>query len=253
LLLSTFVFKWLNYFPGCVYVEPYYKQDYNWSVVYKIKILLAEDHVVVREGTRELIQHEDDMEVVGEAGDGEEAIHLAEQTKPDVIIMDITMPKMNGIESTKQIKAILPSTAVLILTAYDNDQYVSALLEAGAAGYLLKNIKGRELIDAVRAVHAGESVLSPKIAKKVLNRFAATSSVHVSESVPDILSERELEVLRLAARGLNNRDIAGQLFLSIRTVQAHLGNIFNKLGVGSRTEAILHGLRKGWFTVEDLS
>jgi DNA-binding NarL/FixJ family response regulator len=121
----------------------------------KIKVMLAEDHVVVREGTRELIQHEDDMEVVGEAGDGEEAVALAPRTKPDVIIMDVNMPKLNGIEATKQIKAMMPSVAVLVLTAYDNDQYVTALLEAGAAGYLLKNIKGRELIDAVRAVNAG--------------------------------------------------------------------------------------------------
>jgi len=219
----------------------------------KIKVMLAEDHVVVREGTRELIQREDDMEVVGEAGDGEEAVALASRTKPDVIIMDVNMPKLNGIEATKQIKAMMPSVAVLVLTAYDNDQYVTALLEAGAAGYLLKNIKGRELIDAVRAVNAGESILSPKIARKVLNRFAGSGTKSEGEPVANILSERELEVLKLAAKGLSNRDIAEQLFLSIRTVQAHLGNIFNKLDVGSRTEAILYGLKKGWFSVEDLS
>ena len=219
----------------------------------KIKVLLAEDHVVVREGTRELIQHEDDMEVVGEAGDGEEAVALAPRTKPDVIIMDVNMPKLNGIEATKQIKAMMPSVAILVLTAYDNDQYVTALLEAGAAGYLLKNIKGRELIDAVRAVNAGESVLHPKIARKVLNRFAVSGTKPEGGPVVNILSERELEVLKLAAKGLSNRDIAEQLFLSIRTVQAHLGNIFNKLDVGSRTEAILYGLKKGWFSVEDLS
>lgn len=215
--------------------------------------MLAEDHIVVREGTRELIQHEDDMEVVGEAGDGEEAVALASQVKPDVIIMDVNMPKLNGIEATRQIKAKMPSVAVLVLTAYDNDQYVSALLEVGAAGYLLKNIRGRELIDAVRAVNSGESVLHPKIARKVLNRFATSSVKPEGESIANILSDRELEVLKLAAKGLSNRDIAEQLFLSIRTVQAHLGNIFNKLDVGSRTEAILYGLKKGWFSVEDLS
>lgn len=219
----------------------------------KIKVMLAEDHIVVREGTRELIQHEEDMEVVGEAGDGEEAVALAPRVKPNVIIMDVNMPKLNGIEATKQIKAIMPSVAVLVLTAYDNDQYVSALLEAGAAGYLLKNIKGRELIDAVRAVNAGESVLTPKIARKVLNRFTISGTKPEGEPIANILSERELEVLKLAAKGLSNRDIAEQLFLSIRTVQAHLGNIFNKLDVGSRTEAILYGLKKGWFSVEDLS
>lgn len=219
----------------------------------KIRILLAEDHVVVREGTRELIQHEDDMEVVGEAGDGQEAVELAPRTRPDVIIMDVNMPRLNGIEATKQIKAAMPSTAILILTAYDNDQYVTALLEAGAAGYLLKNIKGRELIEAIRAVHAGESVLHPRIARKVLNRFAASGARPEGEPAGSLLSERELEVLKLAAKGLSNRDIAEQLFLSIRTVQAHLGNIFNKLDVGSRTEAILVGLKKGWFSIEDLS
>jgi NarL family two-component system response regulator LiaR len=219
----------------------------------KIKVLLAEDHIVVREGTRELIQHEDDMEVVGEAGDGEEAVNLATRTKPDVVIMDVNMPRLNGIEATRQIKAIMPTTAILILTAYDNDQYVSALLEAGAAGYLLKNIKGRELIEAIRAVHAGESVLHPKIARKVLNRFATSGPKTEGEAIANLLSERELEVLKLAAKGLSNRDIADQLFLSIRTVQAHLGNIFNKLDVGSRTEAILFGLKKGWFSVDDLS
>jgi len=219
----------------------------------KIRILLAEDHVIVREGTRELVQHEDDMEVVGEAGDGEEAVQFAIQTKPDVIIMDITMPKLNGIEATKRIKSLLPLTAILILTAYDNDQYVSALLEAGAAGYLLKNVKGRELIDAVRAVHAGESVLHPKIARKVLNRFAVSGVKQEPESATSILSERELEVLKLAAKGLSNREIAKKLFLSVRTVQAHLGNVFNKLDIGSRTEAILYGLKKGWFSIDDLS
>lgn len=228
-------------------------RNYNGDEMEKIKIVLAEDHVVVREGTRELIQHEDDMEVVGEAGDGEEAVSLVQRFQPDVIIMDVNMPRLNGIEATKRIKALLPKTAVLILTAYDNDQYVSALLEAGAAGYLLKNIKGRELIEAVRAVNAGESVLHPKIARKVLNRFASSNAKPEGDAVDNVLSDRELEVLKLAAKGLSNRDIADKLFLSIRTVQAHLGNIFNKLDVGSRTEAILYGLKKGWFSIEDLS
>ncbi|MBN1643872.1 MAG: response regulator transcription factor [Dehalococcoidales bacterium] len=218
----------------------------------KIKILLAEDHVIVREGTRELIRHEDDMEVVGEAGDGEEAIKLTIQTKPDVVIMDIAMPKLNGIEATKRIKALLPATAILILTAYDNDQYVSALLEEGASGYLLKNVKSRELIDAVRAVYSGESVLHPEIARKVLNRLAMPGVKQKPGSVPCTLSGRELEVLKMAAKGLSKREIAKKLFLSVRTVQAHLGNIFNKLGIGSRTEAILYGLKKGWFSVDDL-
>lgn len=217
----------------------------------KIRVLLAEDHVVVREGTRELVQHEPDMEVVGEASDGEEAVQLAGKVRPDVVIMDIAMPKLNGIEATKQIKELYPATAVLILTAYDDDQYVFALLEAGAAGYLLKNVRGRELIDATRAVCAGESVLHPVIARKVIERFISAGKPE-EKRISEPLSERELEVLKQAARGISNKDIAEELSLSVRTVQAHLGNIFNKLGVGSRTEAVLYALKKGWISLEDL-
>ena len=216
----------------------------------KIRVLLAEDHVVVREGTRALLQREQDIEVVGEAGDGEEAVELTVKLRPDVIIMDIAMPRLNGIEATKQIKELYPAAAVLILTAYDSDQYIFALLDAGAAGYLLKNVRGRELVDAVRAVHAGESVLDPVVTRKVLDRFKLTMGKPGEEREP--LSQRELEILRLASRGMSNKAIASELSLSVRTVQAHLGNIFNKLDVGSRTEAVLYGLRRGWFILEDL-
>ena len=218
----------------------------------KIKVLLAEDHVVVREGTRELIQREPDMEVTGEAGDGEEAIELATKLQPDVVIMDIAMPKLNGIEATKQIKTLNPATVVLILTAYDNDQYIFALLEAGAAGYLLKNVRGHELIDAIRAVYAGESVLHPVIARRVIEQLISLASPGSQAKATESLSEREIEVLTLAATGISNKDIAEQLFLSPRTVQTHLGNIFKKLDVASRTEAVLYGLRRGWVTLEDL-
>ncbi len=217
----------------------------------KIRVLLAEDHVIVREGTRELVQHEPDMEVVGEAGDGEEAIQLATKLRPDVVIMDIAMPKLNGIEATKQIKELYPSTAVLVLTAYDDDQYVFALLEAGAAGYLLKNVRGRELIDAIRAVYAGESVLHPAITRKVIESFLPAGKP-AERRIAEPLSEREMEVIKLAGRGMSNKDIAEELSLSVRTVQAHLGNIFNKLGVGSRTEAVLYALKKGWVTLKEL-
>lgn len=217
----------------------------------KIRILLAEDHVVVREGTRELIRREQDMEVVGEAGDGEEAIELATKLRPDVVLMDIAMPKVNGIEATRRIKELYPAIAVLILTAYDNEQYIFALLEAGAAGYLLKNVRRSELIDAVRAVHAGESVLHPVVTRKVLQRFTGAKGRPGEGGARDILSEREMEVLRLASKGISNKDIARELVVSARTVQAHLGNIFNKLGVGSRTEAVLYALRRGWFSLEE--
>jgi NarL family two-component system response regulator LiaR len=219
------------------------------DVMAKIKVLLAEDHVMVREGTREFVQREPDMEVVGEAGDGEEAVKLAKELKPDVVVMDIAMPKLNGIEATKQIKAIAPSIAVLILTAYDYDQYIFALLEAGAAGYLLKGVRVHELIDAIRAVYAGESVLHPVVARRVVDRLVSPGGGE-TQAIP--LSEREMEVLKLAATGVSNKNIAQQLFLSPRTVQVHLGNIFSKLGVASRTEAILYALRKGWLTLDDL-
>jgi DNA-binding NarL/FixJ family response regulator len=219
----------------------------------KIRILIADDHAVVREGTRRILEQETDMEVVGEAGDGEEAVNLATSLKPDVAIVDVSMPKMDGIEATRRIKAACPSINVLILSAYDDDQFIFSLLEAGAAGYLLKSIRSRELLDAIRAVYSGESVLHPSIARKVLNRFVSTSDRPAESKEPlGMLSDREMEVLKLAAKGFSNQDIAEKLYLSIRTVQGHLGHIFNKLQVGSRTEAVVRALKEGWVTLDDV-
>ncbi|MGD0856026.1 MAG: response regulator transcription factor [Dehalococcoidia bacterium] len=218
----------------------------------KITILLAEDHKVVREGTRRLLESQSDFEVVGEASDGIEAIELAKKWKPQIIIMDVSMPRLNGIEATKQIKALYPNMAILVLTGYDDDEYVFALLEAGAAGYLLKESSGEELIDAIRQVMTGEPVLHPKIMKKVLNRLRAPVEEASTQTSSEVLSDREMEVLRLAATGMSNMEIANSLTLSVRTVQTHLRSIFNKLGVGSRSEAIVYGLKKGWLTLEEL-
>ena len=217
----------------------------------KIRIIIADDHVVLREGTRELLQRESDLEVVGEAGDGEETVELVRKLKPDVAIVDIAMPKLNGIEATKQIKAIAPSTAVLILTGYEYDQYVFAVLEAGAAGYLLKDVRAQEVINAVRVVHAGGSVLHPVVARKALDHFVRTKNKTQAQQLPG-LTDREIEVLRFAARGRGSKEIAQELGLSMRTVQKHLGNIFNKLKVSSRIEAVIFGLKNGLLTLEDI-
>jgi NarL family two-component system response regulator LiaR len=216
-----------------------------------IRILLADDHAVVRQGTRELLEQQQDLEVVAEACDGKEAVELALKKRPDVVIIDFAMPKLNGIEATRHIKAIAPNIAVLVLTAYDSEQYVFAFLEAGAAGYLLKDVSVDQLVDAIRAVYAGESILHPTITRKVINRFAQPEKNRKATYDPEQITERELEVLRLAARGQSNRDIARELDISVRTVQTHLSNVFNKMGVGSRTEAVMYGLRKGLITLED--
>ncbi|OGO38039.1 MAG: DNA-binding response regulator [Chloroflexi bacterium RBG_16_57_8] len=218
----------------------------------KIRILIADDHAVVREGTRQILEQEPDLEVVAEAGDGEEAVRMTGTSKPDVVIMDVAMPKVDGISATKQIKSLYPKVAVLVLSAYDDDQFVFSLLEAGAAGYLLKSVRGQELIDAIRAVHAGESVLHPAVARKVLNRFVPAGGKPLRQRPAEILSERELDVLRLASQGMSNQDIADRLILSLRTVQAHFSHIFNKLDVSSRTEAVVRALKEGWVTLEDV-
>lgn len=217
----------------------------------KIRVMIADDHPLLREAMRHTFERQEDMEVLAEAADGEEAVRLSAEVKPDVVIMDIVMPKMSGIEATKQIRKASPSTAVLILTAYDDDRYVIGLLEAGAAGYLLKSARGQILVDAVRTVYSGESVLHPAIIAKVL-KYGLRTQVE-EEQKGEELSVRETEVLKLAAKGLSNKDIANQLCVSTRTVKAHLSAIFDKMGVASRTAAIMRGVKQGLIRVEELS
>jgi DNA-binding NarL/FixJ family response regulator len=201
---------------------------------------------------RSLLEQEEDLEVVAEAGDGEEAIKHASDLTPDVVLMDIVMPKINGIEATKQIKQVSPTTAVLILTAYDDDRYVIGLLQAGAAGYLLKSASGKQIVEAIRSVATGDSVLDPAATRRLLSCVARYLFGAPGEVPEGLLSQREMDVLRLASRGMSNKEIALTLNLSMPTVKAHFVNIFNKMGVGSRTEAVIYGLRKGWLTLEDV-
>jgi len=217
----------------------------------KIRILIADDHPLIRDGLTRLLEEEGDLEVVAQAGDGVEAVELASKFLPDVAIIDIVMPRINGIEATRQIKTACPATAILILSAYGYEPYILSAIEVGAAGYLLKNVRACELVAAIRALHAGETVLDPTAARKIFSRLAYNKGWRNSQA-PLRLHQHEIEILRLVAKGMSNKEIARELAISARTVQTHLVNIFNKLEVESRTEVVLHTLKEGWLTLDDL-
>jgi two-component system, NarL family, response regulator DevR len=210
----------------------------------KIRVVLADDHHMVRAGIRELLEGAGDVKVVAEAGDGEEAQSLIQKNKPDVAVLDIQMPKASGIEVTRWVRTHLPEVGVLILTAYDDDPYVMAVLQAGANGYVLKTARPEELIQAVRDVNEGKSALDPSITRKLmLNLFKRPQDTAVEP-----LTEREHDVLRLAAKGFTNKAIGVQLAISDRTVQGHLAHIFAKLQATSRTEAVMRAVALGWIS-----
>jgi len=210
----------------------------------KIRVLLADDHRIVRQGIRQLLESAKDIEVVAEAGDGEEAQSLIEQLKPDVAVLDIQMPKASGIEVTRWLRAHLPQVGVLILTAYDDDPYVMAVLQAGANGYVLKTATMEDLIQAVRDVYEGKSALDASITKKLMsNLFKRTANKQI-----ELLTDRQLHVLRLAANGFRNKAIGIQLNISDRTVQGHLAHIFAKMQATSRTEAVMRAVSLGWIS-----
>jgi NarL family two-component system response regulator LiaR len=219
----------------------------------KTTILVADDHPLLREGIVQLLDKEADIEVVGQAADGEEAVRLADEKTPDVVVMDIEMPRIDGLEATRQIKAAHPEISVLVLTIHDDEEIIAALLAAGAAGYLLKTTYGKELVQAIRAVRLGEFVLDTRIGPKVFRAFTRNSSKPTPRHTSEKLSAREMEVIRLVAQGKSNSEMAQELFVSQRTIKGYLSDIFSKLGVNSRVEAITACLREGILSMEDLS
>lgn len=212
-----------------------------------IRVLLADDHAVVRKGIRDFLEEDETLRVIGEADDGEEALALIARDAPDVAVFDIQMPRLNGLDATRRVKKEFPNVRVLILTAYDDDPYLFAALQAGASGYLLKTSSAEELLRAVHAVAEGETALSPVLAKKLVRR-AMGNAAH--DEIIEPLSERELDVLRLAAQGLGNKQIGAALSISDRTVQGHLANIYAKLHVATRTEAVMFAVRQKWIVLE---
>jgi len=213
-----------------------------------IKILIADDHPVVREGLITMIKREADFQVIGEAANGIEAVTKAKELKPDIILMDLRMPELDGVEAIRQISSTEPSIKYIILTTYSDDEYIFKGIEVGARAYLLKDAPRDDLFKAIRAVNRGESLIQPVVASKVLDRFAELSR-QAQSAPPDVLSERELEVLKLMAKGDANKEIAAQLNITDSTVKTHISNIFQKLGAKDRTEAVMQGVRRGMIKI----
>jgi DNA-binding NarL/FixJ family response regulator len=208
----------------------------------KIKILIADDHPVVREGLSSMLSNENDFQVLGLAENGEEAVSKAIELRPDVILMDLRMPVIDGVEAMRRISADSPNTRFVVLTTYDTDEYIFKGIEAGARGYLLKDSPREELFKAIRLVYSGESLIQPAIAARVLDRVATISRGMQDSSG---FSNRELEVLGLIAKGFANKDIAESLYISESTVKTHIQNIFHRLRVNDRTEAVTVAIKRG--------
>ncbi len=211
-----------------------------------IRVMIVDDHALFRRGLHMVLDSEEGVEVVGEAGDGSEAIARAEEAMPDVVLMDVRMPKRSGIEATVALKDLLPNVKILMLTISDEEADLYEAIKAGASGYLLKEISIEEVANAVRAVHAGQSLISPSMASKLLTEFATmVKKTDERQALPvPRLTNRELEVLKLVARGSNNRDIAKELFISENTVKNHVRNILEKLHLHSRMEAVVYAVRE---------
>ncbi|PWK05955.1 response regulator [Tumebacillus permanentifrigoris] len=208
-----------------------------------IRVLLVDDHDMVRLGVRTYLLTEPDVEIVGEANSGELGVELVQQVKPDVVLMDLVMGGIDGVQATREVLAVYPQTKVLVLTSYLEDEKVLPALEAGASGYLLKTVLGDELAIAIRKVFHGETVLEPQVAAKVVANLQKPKPV---APVTDLLTEREMDVLRLIGQGMTNQQIGETLYIGIKTVKTHVSNILAKLSVEDRTQAAILAIRKGW-------
>ena len=215
-----------------------------------IRVVLADDHAVVRKGIRDFIEEAGDIVVVAEAADGDAALEAIRSERPDVAVLDIQMPHRTGIEVTRAVRDERLPVGVLVLTAYDDDPYVQAVLEAGANGYVLKNASSEEIVKAVHTVYEGQMALDPSIARKIVARWMSAGHAPPEPSEPRH-SPREMDVLRLVARGMTNKAIAAQLKISERTVQGHIASLFSKLGVNSRTEAVVRAAQLGWVSLNE--
>ncbi len=216
----------------------------------RIKILLADDHTIVRKGIRSLLDDEADIEVVGEAEDGQETLEKVERLSPDIVLMDSTMPILNGLEATRQIKKRFPHVKVLVLTMHTNEEYIFQFLQAGAAGYLVKQAAPKELVSAIEAVHRGDYFLSPAISKTIVEEFIRQAKTADKDDPYEQLTDREREVLQLIVEGFSNREIAERLHISLKTAGVHRINLMHKLNIHNVTELTKYAIRKGIISLE---
>ena len=211
----------------------------------KVRLLIADDHKIFRQGIIKLLNEEPDLQVVGEAADGREVVKKATELKPDVILMDIAMANLNGLEATKQIKKVLPESKIIMLTMHKNEEYVLQSFQAGASGYILKEGAVEELVSAIRSIHADKSFLSPTVSKTLVDAYLRKMETGKTETPFDLLTDREREVLQLIAEGFTNREVAKQLYISVKTVEAHRAHIMQKLNIHDIAKLVKYAIQKG--------
>jgi DNA-binding NarL/FixJ family response regulator len=211
----------------------------------KLRLLVADDHKIFRQGIKKLLDEESDMSIVGEAADGREAVQKATELKPDVILMDIAMANLNGLEATKKIKKVLPSARVIMLTMHKNEEYILQSFQAGASGYILKEGAVEELVSAIRSIYQDKSFLSPTISKTLIDAYLRKMETGKTETPFDLLTDREREVLQLIAEGYTNREVAKALFISVKTVEAHRAHIMQKLNIHDIAKLVKYAIQKG--------